>query len=298
MGARDTTLRACDIQKGRYLQSPQFELSRCSVFNPVLSRTRSRMNWWLRWLPPSLHVTLVPIIKHWKHCSKGQSFVWAQPTSVRLMSWFLSWMKGWGWNWRASGCTDFRKEAGLGQGGSSIKKEYLGLNFLVEPSVLDLPTYVIRHISIYRNTTSCSWSFWSSALPRCLVGFANPISWGYWTGTDCCQEKNENKVGCFASFSSFWCLAFAFKQVPIPWWFFRDWQVPLFHNGFVFYNQGIQHTHWCQELISNHLITVVCIMDCTTIFWKYIWSCLNSIRDVTLNPFPEAFQTHWGFTSR
>jgi len=32
--------------------------------------------------------------------------------------------------------------------------EYLGSNFLVKPSGLDLPTYVIRHISIYGNMTS------------------------------------------------------------------------------------------------------------------------------------------------
>ena len=31
-----------------------------------------------------------------KRCSKGQCFVRAQPTSVRLMSWFLSWMKWFG----------------------------------------------------------------------------------------------------------------------------------------------------------------------------------------------------------
>jgi len=43
---------------------------------------------------------------------------------------------------------------GNAQGGSRIKKEYLGSNFLVKPSVLDLPTYIIRHISIYRNMTS------------------------------------------------------------------------------------------------------------------------------------------------
>jgi len=175
------------------------------------------------------------------------------------------------------------------QGGPRIKMEYLGSNFLVKPSELDLPTYVIRHISIYGNMTSSPWSFWSSTLARCLAGFAYPISWGYlqrnvgWalvsrttpffsvdtvgmsaaveanvppcndvdgvidegtvgmsaaveanvppcndvdgvidegTGKDCCREKNENKVGRFASFSSLWRFAFAFKQVFIPRWFF------------------------------------------------------------------------------
>ena len=43
---------------------------------------------------------------------------------------------------------------GLAQGGSRIKKECLGSNFLVKPSMLDLPTYVIRHMSIYGNMTS------------------------------------------------------------------------------------------------------------------------------------------------
>jgi len=36
------------------------------------------------------------------------------------------------------------------QGGPRIKMEYLGLNFFVKPSELDLPTYVIRHISIWK----------------------------------------------------------------------------------------------------------------------------------------------------
>ena len=40
---------------------------------------------------------------------------------------------------------------GHAQGGSRIKKECLGSNFLVKPSMLDLPTYVIRHMSIYGN---------------------------------------------------------------------------------------------------------------------------------------------------
>ena len=40
------------------------------------------------------------------------------------------------------------------QGGSRIKKECLGSNFFVKPSMLDLPTYVIRHMSIYGNMTS------------------------------------------------------------------------------------------------------------------------------------------------
>ena len=44
------------------------------------------------------------------------------------------------------------------QGGSRIKKECLGLNFLVKPHGLDLPTYVIRHMSIYGNMTSSLWS--------------------------------------------------------------------------------------------------------------------------------------------
>ena len=48
------------------------------------------------------------------------------------------------------------------------------------------------------------WFLWHQVLPR----------------MGCCQEKNENKVGCFASFSSLWCFAFAFKQVFIPQWFF------------------------------------------------------------------------------
>ena len=42
------------------------------------------------------------------------------------------------------------------QGGSRNKKEYPGSNFLVRPSVLDLPTYVIRHMPIYSNMTSFS----------------------------------------------------------------------------------------------------------------------------------------------
>jgi len=81
-----------------------------SVFNPVLSRTKSRMKWWWHSLPPSLHVTLVPFIKNPKRCSKRQCFVRAQPTSVRLMSWFLSWMKGLGLELESC-CADFR---GLG----------------------------------------------------------------------------------------------------------------------------------------------------------------------------------------
>jgi len=68
---------------------------------------------------------------------------------------------------------------GPNQGGPRIKMEYLGSNFLVKPSGLYLPTYVIRHISIYGNMTSSPWSFWSSTLARCLAGFAYPISWGY-----------------------------------------------------------------------------------------------------------------------
>ena len=37
----------------------------------------------------------------------------------------------------------------LTQGGSRIKKECLGSIFLVKPFMLDLPTYIIRHMSIY-----------------------------------------------------------------------------------------------------------------------------------------------------
>ena len=45
-----------------------------------------------------------------------------------------------------------RKEGN--QGGSRIKKKCLGSNFLVKPHGLDLPTYVIRDMSIYGNMTS------------------------------------------------------------------------------------------------------------------------------------------------
>ena len=44
------------------------------------------------------------------------------------------------------------------QGGSRILKKCLGPIFLVKPHGLDLPTYVIRHMSIYGNMTSSSWS--------------------------------------------------------------------------------------------------------------------------------------------
>ena len=47
------------------------------------------------------------------------------------------------------------------QGGSRIKKKCLGSNFLVKPHGLDLPTYVIRHMSIYGNITSSLWSLTS-----------------------------------------------------------------------------------------------------------------------------------------
>ena len=40
------------------------------------------------------------------------------------------------------------------KGGHRIKKIYLGSNFFLRPYKLDLPTYVIRHVSIYGNVTS------------------------------------------------------------------------------------------------------------------------------------------------
>ena len=46
------------------------------------------------------------------------------------------------------------ENASKNQGGSRIKKECLGSNFLVKPSMLDLPTYIIRHMFIYGNMTS------------------------------------------------------------------------------------------------------------------------------------------------
>jgi len=64
------------------------------------------------------------------------------------------------------------------QGGPRIKMEYLGSNFLVKPSGLDLPTYVIRHISIYGNMTSSPWSFWSST----VADKQSQLIWWSWYG--------------------------------------------------------------------------------------------------------------------
>ena len=52
------------------------------------------------------------------------------------------------------------------QGGLRIKKKYLGSFFFFKPLELDLPTYVIRHVPIYGNVTSSSWSLCPSTCPR------------------------------------------------------------------------------------------------------------------------------------
>ena len=102
IGSWDMTLPACDIQKGRYLQSPWFKLSQCSVFNPILSRTRSRMKWWWHWLPPTLRVTLVPIIKGPETLFQSAMFC---ASSANQWSADAHGWKGWGWNWRAAALT-------------------------------------------------------------------------------------------------------------------------------------------------------------------------------------------------
>jgi len=113
-----------------------------------------------------------------------QSFVSLEISEI-VRDWRLDHSCGLWWSWEflvlgslglVQSWSFFQSWEWTSQGGSRIKKKYLGSNFLVKPSVLDLPTYIIRHISIYRNMTSSLWSFWSSALPRCL---ANPILWGY-----------------------------------------------------------------------------------------------------------------------
>ena len=58
---------------------------------------------------------------------------------------------------RSDGQDEDGNEDGEGaavQGGLRIKKIYPGLNFFLRPYKLDLPTYVIRHVSIYGNVTS------------------------------------------------------------------------------------------------------------------------------------------------
>ena len=69
------------------------------------------------------------------------------------------------------------------------------------------------------------------------------------------REKNENKVGHFASFSSLWHFAFAFKQVFIPQWFFSRLASPAVPQWIQVYNPGTQHTHQRQEPVSNHVIS-------------------------------------------
>ena len=63
------------------------------------------------------------------------------------------------------------------QGGLRIKRKYPGSFYFFKPLELDLPTYIIRHIPIYGNVTSSTWSLCPSTCPRCLTGLANPVSW-------------------------------------------------------------------------------------------------------------------------
>ena len=108
IGSQDATLQACDIQKWRCLQSPRFELSRASAQSSTPFFQEQGWGWnggGLDSLPPYVSHSC-QLSKDLKRCSKVQCFVWAQPTSVWLMSWFLTWMKGLGLELESC-CTDF-----------------------------------------------------------------------------------------------------------------------------------------------------------------------------------------------
>src|SRR5258707_1963757 len=57
------------------------------------------------------------------------------------------------------------------QGGTGIKKKNLGSIFFVGPTTKGLPTYVIRHKSIYGNMTSSELRFGTSSNPELGLAF-------------------------------------------------------------------------------------------------------------------------------
>ena len=77
------------------------------------------------------------------------------------------------------------------QGGTLIKIIYLGSNFFSRQVLGDLPTYVIRHIAIYGNMTSCTFRselINTSHRPNFWVLYANPsIQGGFWLHK--CQNR-------------------------------------------------------------------------------------------------------------
>ena len=93
--------------------------------------------------------------------------IWGQLWLYESWSSILSW-NGWCHVQRVS--SPFRSTRM--QGGLRIKKIYPGSIFFFKPCQLDLPTYVIRHMSIYSNMTSLLWWLCLSACPRYLK---NPI---------------------------------------------------------------------------------------------------------------------------
>src|SRR5260221_10336929 len=70
------------------------------------------------------------------------------------------------WNSGKRKGLDHQGKGERNQGGTGIKKKNLGSIFFVGPTTEGLPTYVIRHKSIYGNITSSELRFGTSSNPE------------------------------------------------------------------------------------------------------------------------------------